>query len=134
MSNALNVYPRSVATALLRVLYGMEKPTEIEETVAVAAIEGGLEGSRQILVSGGFLVDFFPILRYSPSFVPFQRQFAKWRAGLERLMNTPFACYQAATVSWDNSLDSIFSLNPFSGKAWRRCTPVRRRRGDRQSS
>ncbi|KAM5539386.1 hypothetical protein V8D89_006838 [Ganoderma adspersum] len=86
----------SVATTLLRVLYGMEKQDEIDETVA--AIQGGLEGSRQILVSGGFLVDFFPILRYSPSFVPFQRQFEKWRAGLERLMNTPFAHYQATAA------------------------------------
>ncbi|PIL22985.1 cytochrome P450 [Ganoderma sinense ZZ0214-1] len=85
---------KSVATTLLRVLYGIETQNDIDE--AVAAIQGGLEGGRQVLVSGGFLVDFFPILRYSPSFVPFQRRFAKWRTGLERLMNTPFACYQAA--------------------------------------
>nr|VWO95118.1 N/A [Ganoderma boninense] len=84
------------ATTLLRVLYGLEKQHEIDEAIAV--IQGGLEGARNVLVSGGFLVDFFLILRYLPSFVPFQRRFAKWRAGLERLMSTPFARYQATAA------------------------------------
>nr|VWO95121.1 N/A [Ganoderma boninense] len=38
------------ATTLLRVLYGLEKQHEIDE--AIAAIQGGLEGARNVLVSG----------------------------------------------------------------------------------
>ena len=86
-----------MSSTLLRINYGVQTAYENDETLAI--VDEGLEGTREILVSGGFLVDFLHFLRFAPSFVPFQRKFAKWRVDHDRLFHAPFQKYKETLVS-----------------------------------
>ncbi len=58
-------------------------------------------GTREVLVSGGFLVDHLPFLRHLPAFVPgagFQKKFAEWRKATLDVRDAPFKRYEEAAV------------------------------------
>ena len=86
-----------MAATLLRTLYGFEAKDKDDRMLAL--IWDCVEGTRELLISGGFLMDFFPILRFAPWFVPFHRKLARWRAGNVRFKDEPFARYKAQSVS-----------------------------------
>ena len=86
-----------MAATLLRTLYGFEAKDNDDRMLAL--IWDCVEGTRELLISGGFLMDFFPILRFAPWFVPFHRKLARWRAGNVRFKDEPFAWYKAQLVS-----------------------------------
>lgn len=78
--------------------YGIDVKDENDEVLTY--IDTGLEGSRELII-GGFLVDFFPVLRHMPSFFPgcgFQKLFAKWRKDNQLLRDVPFLRYKDAVV------------------------------------
>ncbi|TFK90517.1 cytochrome P450 [Polyporus arcularius HHB13444] len=79
------------AEAILKVAYGVDVADEHDETVEV--INAGVEGVRELLVFGGFLVDYLPFLRHVPSYLPgcgFMKQFQKWARANQRLRNVPY--------------------------------------------
>lgn len=86
-----------MAATLLRTLYGFN--AEDREDRMLSLIWDSIEGTRELLISGGFMMDFFPILRFAPSFLPFHRKLAKWRAANLRFKEEPFARYKAELVS-----------------------------------
>ncbi|TBU48574.1 cytochrome P450 [Dichomitus squalens] len=61
-----------------------EDPTNLEKNLSqsIAALLVrtlyGFDGTRELRISGGFLMNFLPILRLAPSFVLFQRKLARW--------------------------------------------------------
>ena len=81
----------------MRTLYGFD--AEGKDDSVLKLVWDCIEGSRQLLVAGGFLVDFFPILRFAPSFVPFQRKLAGWRTVNLQFKEDMFAKYKADIVS-----------------------------------
>lgn len=86
----------STAATLLRVLFGFD--AKDKDKRALQLVWDTIEGTRELLVSGGFLVDFFPILRFAPSVIPFQRKFARWRAVNMHFKNELFARYKMELV------------------------------------
>ena len=85
------------SATLVRTLYGFD--TKDQDDSVLKLVWDCIEGSRQLLVAGGFLMDFFPILRFAPSFVPFQRKLAEWRTVNVRFKEDMFAKYKADVVS-----------------------------------
>ncbi|TFK83976.1 CyP450 monooxygenase [Polyporus arcularius HHB13444] len=82
--------------AILKMAYGIDVKDEKDEMLTY--IDTGLQGSRELVV-GGFMVDFFPVLRHMPSFFPgcgFQRLFAKWSEDNKLLRDMPFRRYKDA--------------------------------------
>ncbi|RPD57200.1 CyP450 monooxygenase [Lentinus tigrinus ALCF2SS1-7] len=95
--------------AVLKMAYGIDVKDENDEMLAF--IEAGLQGTRELIVSGGFLVDYFPFLRHMPSFFPgcgFHKLFAKWRKDNKLLREMPFMRYKDA-VSRDKAPACILS-------------------------
>ncbi|RPD57201.1 CyP450 monooxygenase [Lentinus tigrinus ALCF2SS1-7] len=83
--------------AILKMAYGIDVKDENDELLTY--IETGLQGSRELILSGGFLVDFIPILRHLPSFLPgcgFRKKFARWRENNRLLRAMPFQRYKEA--------------------------------------
>nr|VWO95120.1 N/A [Ganoderma boninense] len=78
---------------LLKTLYGFDAKGRDDRVLSL--IWDCVEGTRELLISGGFLMDFFPILRFAPSFLPFHRKLAKWRAANVRFKDEPFARFKA---------------------------------------
>ena len=83
--------------------YGIDVKDENDEVLT--GIDAGLQGTRELVVAGGFLVDYFPFLRHLPSFFPgcgFHKLFAKWREDNKLLREMPFLRYKEAIVglSW----------------------------------
>ena len=81
---------------LIRVLYGFDM--EDRDNRVLNLIWATVEGTRELLISGGFLMDFLPILRFAPSFVPFQRKLTRWRTVNVRFKEELFAQYKARQV------------------------------------
>ncbi|KAH9924356.1 cytochrome P450 [Epithele typhae] len=82
----------AMSAALLEIVYGLQA-REGDETIKVVDI--GMQGVRELLLSGTFLVDILPFLQYAPSFKPFRRTFERWRRDLRRMMVLPFERYMA---------------------------------------
>ena len=73
-------------------MYGLDVADSSDPTLA--AVESGLMGTREILVAGAFLVDYFPILQHAPEWVPFQRRFKMWREDIRQMKDIPFQRYK----------------------------------------
>ncbi|PIL22691.1 cytochrome P450 [Ganoderma sinense ZZ0214-1] len=82
-----------VAATMLRTLYGFDAKGRDDRMLSL--IWDCIEGTRELLISGGFLMDFFPILRFAPSFLPFHRKLAKWRTANVRFKDELFARFKA---------------------------------------
>ncbi|KAI0690875.1 cytochrome P450, partial [Cerioporus squamosus] len=85
-------------TAVLKMAYGIDVKDEHDEVLTY--IDTGLQGSRELII-GGFLVDFFPVFRHMPSFLPgcgFHKLFARWRKDNKLLRDMPFRRYEEAVV------------------------------------
>ena len=74
-------------------MYGLD--TKENNDDIMECIEDGLVGTREILVTGGFLVDYIPILQYAPLWMaPFKRRFKKWREAFLHMKRLPFERYK----------------------------------------
>ena len=79
--------------------YGVDVKDENDEVLI--CIDAGLQGGRELIVAGGFLVDYLPFLRHLPSFFPgcgFHKLFAKWREDNELLRDMLLLRYKEAIV------------------------------------
>ena len=95
----------SFATAMLKVIYGIDTAATGDQYVAV--VEEAIEGPAQGMLPGRFLVEYLPILRYIPPWFPgasSQRLFQKWQDAGARLKNMPYNDAKAALVSASNHL------------------------------
>ncbi|KAL0951326.1 hypothetical protein HGRIS_008031 [Hohenbuehelia grisea] len=87
-------------TVILRVVYGYDTQEETDYYVALAG--DAMEGLSQTTNAGSYLVDFIPILKYVPAWMPgasFKRLARKWRAASWALRDKPFARLKAAMAN-----------------------------------
>nr|VWO95117.1 N/A [Ganoderma boninense] len=85
--------PAGLEESLQETLYGFDARDRDDRMLSL--IWDCVEGTRELLISGAFLMDFFPVLRFAPSFLPFHRKLAKWRAANVRFKDEPFARFKA---------------------------------------
>ncbi|KAI0759411.1 cytochrome P450 [Trametes elegans] len=78
----------AAARLILTVTYGLEVASADDEYVSHA--EETMRMISQATVPGAFLCDLIPWIRYLPSWIPFQREAAKGRSMIERLVARPF--------------------------------------------
>ncbi|OBZ67817.1 O-methylsterigmatocystin oxidoreductase [Grifola frondosa] len=91
----------ALVRSLTKILYGF-KP---DDDKYLSLVEKATESTEE-LVSGTFLVDFVPFMKYLPSWFPgagFQKRFAKWRAASVNARDIPFdtgkEAFNAGTAS-----------------------------------
>ncbi|OBZ67818.1 O-methylsterigmatocystin oxidoreductase [Grifola frondosa] len=85
------------AATVLKIAYGINIPDN--DVVYTTMAEEGLKGIVEGLVPGTFWVEYFPFLRYIPSWFPgagFQRKLETWRADAYALRDVPFASVKDA--------------------------------------
>ena len=100
VNSVLTSRSRTFAEAILKIAYGVDVVDEHDETVEV--INEGVAGVRELIVFGGFLVDYLPFLRHVPSYLPgcgFMKQFERWAEANQRLRRVPYQRLVDAMVS-----------------------------------
>lgn len=88
----------SVGTAIFKITYGIEIESPDDEYLKLA--RESLEGAAEGLVPGAFWVDYLPILKYVPLWMPgveFRRKAEKWKMSILALREAPF---EAAHAVW----------------------------------
>ncbi|KAF8874937.1 cytochrome P450 [Infundibulicybe gibba] len=79
------------ASTIMNVTYGIK--VEEKNDPYVEAVEASLEGITEAGIPGAFLVDFMPILKYVPEWMPgagFKRKAAYWRDANYRMAEKPW--------------------------------------------
>ncbi|KAH9912858.1 cytochrome P450 [Epithele typhae] len=105
----------SISSMLLRIVYGIYAS---EEDQAILAVDAGVRGTREVILAGGFIIDYFPVLQHLPSsFVPVQRKFAKWRGALERMTTLPFAQFMSQEIKPECVLNDMLAVVDKGAKA-----------------
>ncbi|OCH91450.1 cytochrome P450 [Obba rivulosa] len=76
---------------MLSVLYGIQAEEKDDKYIAIA--ERALDAIGEVATAGKFWVDFVPLLRYIPIWMPgaeFQRKAAKWKLDASAMKETPW--------------------------------------------
>ncbi|KAG5350454.1 hypothetical protein C0989_010974, partial [Termitomyces sp. Mn162] len=79
----------------MSVTYGIDVLPENDPYIAIA--ETAMHGMSEATIPGRFLVDFIPLLKYVPAWMPgvdFQRKAKAWRDCTMQLVENPFAVVQ----------------------------------------
>ncbi|KNZ75064.1 O-methylsterigmatocystin oxidoreductase [Termitomyces sp. J132] len=82
-------------TIIMSVTYGIDVLPENDPYIAIA--ETAMHGMSEATIPGRFLVDFIPLLKYVPAWMPgvdFQRKAKAWRDCTMQLVENPFAVVQ----------------------------------------
>lgn len=91
LANPTNFYDLTrlcAARIVLSITYGIS--ASIIDTEYIAHAEETMKIVGEAVVPGAFLCDLLPILKYSPSWVPFQRKAARGKQMIDDLVATPF--------------------------------------------
>ncbi|KJA15616.1 hypothetical protein HYPSUDRAFT_99621, partial [Hypholoma sublateritium FD-334 SS-4] len=75
----------------LSVAYGIRILPECDPYIGLS--EAGLEAIIKSATWGSYIVDFFPILKYIPSWIPgikYKREARKWRQMSTKMVLSPF--------------------------------------------
>ncbi|KAK7038835.1 hypothetical protein VNI00_010465 [Paramarasmius palmivorus] len=75
------------SAVIMRVAYGYEISSVDDKFIKVAEESAKISGLA--MAPGRWAVDYFPSLRYLPSWMPFHRQAAEWKKRLEELSDVP---------------------------------------------
>ena len=95
---------------ILSIAYGIRISEDSDPYIALS--EAGLEAIIKSATWGSYMVDYFPILRYIPSWMPgmgFKTQAARWKKKAEKMVSVPFSL----VVEERDSVSTVFSDNPF---------------------
>ena len=87
----------------MKISYGIEIQESDDAYISVA--DKSLEGFNEAAVLGTFWVDFFPLLKYVPSWFPgggFQKKAAHWRELNASLTEKPFSYTKEQLVGLDH--------------------------------
>ncbi len=87
------------ATIILKVVYGIDIAERGDKLIEI--IEVAMEGVAEGLTPGAFLVEYFPILRHVPAWLPgagFQTRLKRWRDASHAMVDLPFAQAKANIV------------------------------------
>ena len=80
-----------IGAIFMKISYGIDVQEFHDPHISLT--EESLDGITEALIPGAFLVDFFPIMKYVPSWFPgagFQKKAAHWRKVNEFMMQKPF--------------------------------------------
>ena len=83
----------------MKIGYGIAVQESDDPYISIA--EEALNGAAEGATPGAFWVDFFPILKYVPSWFPgagFQRKAARWREAVNTMAEKPFRHVQEQLV------------------------------------
>ena len=83
----------------MKIGYGISVQDSDDPYISIA--EEALAGIIEAGIPGTFWVDFLPILKYVPSWVPgagFQKKAARWREALNTMAEKPFRHVQEQLV------------------------------------
>lgn len=78
-------------STILDVAYGLTPASNNDPYIV--ALEKGVHPAVVASIPGTYLVDFFPVLKYVPEWMPFatfKRQGKSWRRDTEIMINMPF--------------------------------------------
>ncbi|KAF7320402.1 Cytochrome P450 [Mycena kentingensis (nom. inval.)] len=78
---------KTAAAITVRMTYG--ECVNTDEYIVLA--DRALASLAQAGIFGTYLVDYVPILKYAPSWLPFQRKAREWRKPTRAMLNLPFA-------------------------------------------
>ncbi|KAF7347917.1 Cytochrome P450 [Mycena venus] len=105
---------------ILQVVYGYEIQPENDPYVALA--KEAMQGLNQAVHSGIYIVDFLPVLKYVPSWLPgagFKRKAKAWAKSSLALRDIPFenlkASLEAGTATPSFSADNLEKLKKSKG-------------------
>ena len=90
---------RNFVSSILKIVYDID--VEDENDPYLDILDEAMEGIKEGLVPGKFLVEFLPFLRHIPLWFPgvaSQRLWAKWMAAGDRQKNAPFEHTKAKLV------------------------------------
>ncbi|KAF9545039.1 cytochrome P450 [Agrocybe pediades] len=76
---------------IMAITYGIQ--IQLENDLYVLTAEAAVSGLSTASVTGAFLVDYFPALKYVPTWFPgasFRRRAKEWRKLSERMVTTPY--------------------------------------------
>ena len=79
--------------------YGITVQESDDPYISIAEV--AMNGVAEAAIPGAFLVDFFPILKYVPSWFPgagFQKKAALWREATKTMAEKPFHHVQEQLV------------------------------------
>ena len=83
----------------MRIAYGIAVQESDDPYISIAQVV--MNGASEAGNPGAFWVDFFPILKYVPSWFPgagFQRKAARWREATNTMAEKPFRHVQEELV------------------------------------
>ncbi|PIL29133.1 cytochrome P450 [Ganoderma sinense ZZ0214-1] len=95
------------ASSILKVVYDID--VEDEHDAYVELSDHAMEGVKQGMIPGKFLVEWLPFLRHIPPWFPgakSQRLWAEWMAAGDKLMNVPFE-YAKAKLTCGQATQSV---------------------------
>ena len=85
---------------ILSVAYGIQILPACDPYIALS--EAGLEAIIKSATWGCYAVDFFPILKYIPSWIPgikYKKEASRWRKMSNRMVMSPFDLVQQRAAS-----------------------------------
>ncbi|KAJ7760655.1 cytochrome P450 [Mycena maculata] len=128
-----HIIRRTTAAIVLEICYGIHVADAGDEYVALA--DQALAGISSSGNFGTFLVDYFPMLKYIPAWIPgakFKREGLKWRRLSSRLLNYAFdsvkqkleeGCAEPSLMTTE--LESLFREAPKKSRADERETIIK---------
>ena len=118
-SNSDGIY-RAAAAIILKVTYGYDVTDEHDSYIVLS--NAALQTFSQASVFGAFLVDYIPMLKYVPSWMPgasFKRKACEWRHLSHQMVESQFKIVKQNMVSWATTWIIRLSRNTFRLKALR---------------
>jgi hypothetical protein len=97
--DANKVISSTFGASIMKIGYGITIQESDDPYVSI--VEEVLDGVTQAGLPGTFWVDFFPILKYVPSWFPgagFQKKAARWRDAINTMADKPFQLVQEELV------------------------------------
>ena len=96
---ANRIVSSTFAATIMKIVYGIA--IQESDDPYISMTEEALKGVAEAATPGAFWVDFFPILKYVPSWFPgagFQKKAARWREATNTMAEKPFRYVQEQLV------------------------------------
>ncbi|KAG6875967.1 hypothetical protein C0992_001649 [Termitomyces sp. T32_za158] len=94
----------------MTVAYGIDVLPENDPYIAIA--ETAMHGMSEVTIPGAFLVEFIPLLKYIPAWMPgagFKRKARMWRDYTTQVVEKPFAAVQQSLAKGEAMQPSFVS-------------------------
>ena len=103
--------PSLAGAVIISVTYGIDVLPENDPYIAIA--ETAMHGMSEATIPGRFLVDFIPLLKYVPAWIPgagFKKKARIWKDCAIQLLEIPFYVVQQKLVRNSSPLELLRPL------------------------